>query len=149
MKHAPDFSLPDQDGTLRKLADYAGKWLVLYFYPQDETPGCTAEACAFRDGRDDLRAAGAEVVGMSQDTVASHKKFATANNVNFTLLSDESGETIKAYGAWGQNAGGEGVLRKTFLINPQGAIVKEYPDVSPVGHEKEVLADLQHMAAPS
>jgi thioredoxin-dependent peroxiredoxin len=146
---APAFNLPDQNGDYHSLKEYQGKWLVLYFYPKDETPGCTAEACAFRDGRDDLVAIGAEVVGVSQDSVASHKTFANNNHVNFTLLSDESTSTCKAYGAWGQNKSGEGVLRKTFLISPSGHIVKEYPEVSPVGHATQVRDDIVRLKAES
>ena len=99
---APDFSLPDQNGTLHTLSQYAGKWVVVYFYPKDSTPGCTKEACSFRDGRQFLEEAGAVVLGISKDSVASHKKFAEAHKLNFTLLSDTSTETIQAYGAWGQ-----------------------------------------------
>lgn len=143
MNQAYEFSLPDQNGSIHTLKDYTGTWLILYFYPKDETPGCTEEACAFRDGRDFLQKAGAEVVGISADSVASHKKFADKNNLTFTLLSDESTEIIKAYGAWGQNKSGEGVLRKTFLISPEGQVVKTYPDVTPSEHVAEVYKDLK------
>ncbi|HEX7368539.1 MAG TPA: peroxiredoxin, partial [Candidatus Saccharimonadales bacterium] len=98
MKQAPNFSLPDQDSKTHSLTDYAGKWLVLYFYPKDDTPGCTAEACAFRDGREDL-AKLAEVVGVSKDSVASHKKFVEKYHLNFTILSDPEHKTIEAYGS--------------------------------------------------
>ncbi|HSX27823.1 MAG TPA: peroxiredoxin [Candidatus Saccharimonadales bacterium] len=144
MQKAYNFSLPDQTGKVHSLEDYKGSWLVLYFYPKDETPGCTLEACTFRDGRDDLKEAGAEVVGISKDSVASHKKFMDAHSLNFTLLSDESTETIKAFNAWGKNRfGHEGTLRKTFLINPEGEIAKEYGNVSPTGHADKVLGDLR------
>lgn len=149
MNPAPHFTLRDQNDTPHTLDDYAGKWLVLYFYPKDETPGCTAEACAFRDGRDALQAAGAEVVGVSADSVASHQQFAEGHGLNFTLLSDESLNTIKAYGAWGKktvpgsDTETEGTLRKTFLITPDGQIAKEYPAVDPAGHASQVLADLE------
>ena len=140
---APTFSLPDQNGATHSLSDYAGSWVVLYFYPADETPGCTEEACAFRDGRGFLEENGAKVVGISADSVASHKKFAEHHNLTFTLLSDESKEVVRAYGAWGQNKSGEGVLRKTFLISPAGEIVKTYPDVTPSSHVAEVYKDLK------
>ncbi len=91
---APQFTLPDQNGKQHTLADYSGKWLIIYFYPKDSTPGCTKEACSFRDGRDVLEQAGAVVVGISKDSVASHKKFADKHSLNFTLLSDETTETI-------------------------------------------------------
>src|SRR5690606_20158681 len=97
MTKAPDFSLPDQNGKIRKLSDYAGKWIVLYFYPKDDTPGCTNEACSFRDEREAITELGnAEVVGISKDSVASHKKFTDKYKLNFTLLSDESTKTIEA-----------------------------------------------------
>jgi peroxiredoxin Q/BCP len=142
MSSAAAFSLPDQHNTIHSLAGYAGKWLVLYFYPKDETPGCTAEACAFRDGRDLLQEAGAEVVGVSQDSVASHKTFADKHNLSFTLLSDESAQTVKAYGALGE---ADKTLRKTFLIDPTGEIVKEYPDVTPSEHVLQVWKDLREL----
>jgi len=149
MQKAPDFSLPDQNGALHSLADYAGKWLVLYFYPEDDTPGCTIEACGFRDDSDVLRAKGLKVVGISKDSVASHAKFADKHRLNFTLLSDESKQVMEAYGAWGRqkNYGIEyvGARRKTFLINPDGEIVKEYPKVIAAGHSGRVLRDFEAM----
>jgi thioredoxin-dependent peroxiredoxin len=148
MKQAPPFTLPDQYGQNHSLADYAGTWLVLYFYPEDESPDCTAEACAFRDGRKDLQAAGAEVVGVSNDSVASHKEFAKHHELNFTLLSDDNGTIAKAYDAWGTRRSGKiGTLRKTFLISPEGKIAKSYPEVSPSVHTPEVLADLEALRA--
>jgi len=143
MKQAPDFTLPDQHEEQHSLSDYAGKWLVLYFYPQDETPGCTEEACVFRDGRQDLTDAGAEVVGVSADTVESHKKFADNHSLNFTILADPAKDVIKAYGALNEETGR--TLRSTFLINPQGEIVKTYEQVSPTGHATEILTDLQSL----
>jgi len=140
MKQAPDFTLPDQNGALHSLKDYAGKWLVLYFYPQDETPGCTAEACMFRDGRQDIVAAGAEVVGISSDDEESHKKFADNHSLNFTILADPGLSVIKAYGAYDDATGR--TRRNTLLINPDGKIVKEYENVSPAGHIKQILDDL-------
>lgn len=147
-QQAPDFSLPDQDGKAHSLSEYQGKWLILYFYPQDETPGCTEEACVFRDGRKDLDEAGAEVVGISIDSVASHKAFAEHHGLNFTLLSDETAETVKAYNAWGTrtNKDGQeitGTLRQTFLIDPEGNITKTYEEVSPATHAAQILEDLR------
>jgi peroxiredoxin Q/BCP len=149
MAQARDFSLPDQTGATRHLADFAGGWLVVYFYPEDDTPGCTTEACGFRDYAADLREQGLQVVGISPDSVASHAKFAAKYHLNFPLLADESRETLKAYGAWGpkQSFGHhhEGVLRKTFLINPAGEIVREYPNVTPEGHAELILKDYKEM----
>ncbi|MCA9349277.1 thioredoxin-dependent thiol peroxidase [Candidatus Saccharibacteria bacterium] len=146
---APDFNLPDQNGQTHQLSDYAGKWLVVYFYPKDSTPGCTVEACAFRDGRDELLARGVEVVGISKDSVASHAKFADKHELNFTLLSDESATTIQAYGAWAEKSmfGKKymGILRNTYLINPEGEVVKTYKKVSPKDHYRQILTDLEQL----
>lgn len=144
---APNFSLPDQDGIMHTLSQYKGRWIVLYFYPKDATPGCTKEACAFRDGREFLENTGAVVLGVSKDSVASHKKFAQKHKLNFTLLSDESTETIKAFGAWGKKKfigrEYEGIKRNTYLIDPAGQIVKVYENVNPITHIEEVYKDLQ------
>lgn len=152
MKQAPDFSLQDQNGNLQTLADYSGKWIVLYFYPKDDTPGCTTEACSFRDERELIGSLGnAEVVGVSKDSVASHKKFADKYGLNFTLLSDPDGSTIKAYNAWGERSmfGKKymGIVRSTIIINPSGQIVKEYPKVNPKKHAAEIIADLRKLQA--
>lgn len=147
MKPAPDFSLLDQNGQARSLADYRGKWLVLYFYPKDDTPGCTTEACSFRDEREVIAEHGAEIVGISKDSVVSHKKFTEKYGLNFTLLSDEDHSTIEAYGAWAPKKmfGREylGTQRKTFIIDPSGNIVREYPDVTPKEHAREIIHDLE------
>src|SRR6478672_11000994 len=126
---APDFSLIDQDGIVHSLKDYAGKWLVLYFYPKDNTSGCTAEACNFRDERDAIAEFGnAEIVGISKDSVASHKKFADKHGLNFSILSDPDHTTIEAYKSWGTRKfmGREyqGTFRNTFIITPAGEIAK-------------------------
>jgi len=140
---APDFSLNDSENTTHTLADYKGKWLVLYFYPKDETPGCTAEACSLRDARDTLAEMGAEIVGVSRDEPSSHEKFKAKHSLNFTLLTDPDAEAMNAYGAWGKKMfGKEGVLRKTFIINPQGYVVKVYGRVTPIGHGDAVIEDL-------
>lgn len=147
---APDFSLPDQTGTMRSLKDYAGQWIVLYFYPKDSTPGCTTEACNFRDARDSIAELGnAVVIGVSKDSVKSHAKFAEKHKLNFTLLSDESHEMIEAYGSWGlkkfMGREYEGIKRNTYIINPDGMIVKEYEGVNPAKHAAEIINDLQKL----
>lgn len=151
MKKAPDFSLPDQDGTLRTLQEFKGRWIVLYFYPKDNTPGCTKEACNFRDERDAIAEYGnAVVLGVSKDSVASHAKFAEKHNINFTLLSDTEHATIKAYGSWketnilGVKKGS--VMRNTYLISPDGMIAKEYRGVNPVTHASQIIKDLQELS---
>ena len=149
MKKAPSFSLADQDGKIHSLQDYKGKWVVLYFYPKDDTPGCTKEACNFRDGIQKFTDHNIQILGMSKDSVKSHKKFAEKFHLNFPLLSDESKETIQAYGAWGKKKfmGREydGILRNTYLINPEGEIVKEYLNVKPEQHADEILKDMEEM----
>jgi len=143
---APEFSLADSHGATRTLTDYKGKWLVLYFYPKDDTPGCTVEACSFRDARDDIAALGAEVVGISKDDANTHEQFVANHKLNFTLLSDPTGQTIEAYGAWGKKMfGKEGILRKTFIINPEGEIVKTFGRVTPLGHGEQVVETLKHL----
>lgn len=145
---APDFTALDTDGNRHSLADYRGKWLVLYFYPKDDTPGCTTEACSLRDARDDIAALGAEVVGVSRDDAGSHDKFKAKYTLNFTLLSDPDRTLIDAYGAWGKKMfGQEGVLRRTFIINPEGVVVKVYGRVTPLGHGEQVLAELKELQA--
>lgn len=144
MKPAPDFSLQDQNGMTYSLKDFKGKWVLLYFYPKDDTPGCTTEACSFRDGFQLFADKGVQILGMSKDSVKSHKKFAEKFHLNFPLLSDESWETIKAYGAYKEKAfmGYPGVARNSYLINPEGMIVKEYIKVKPELHAAEILKDL-------
>lgn len=135
---APDFALPDQEGRTHRLSDYRGRWVVLYFYPKDDTPGCTKEACGFRDQMGSLKALDAVVLGVSADDVESHKRFAEKYGLNFPLLADPERKVIGAYGAWGKkNLYGkevEGVLRQTFLIDPEGRIAKVWRKVSPEGH---------------
>ena len=150
MHKAPDFSLADQDGVTRTLSDYQGKWLVLYFYPKDDTPGCTAEACSFRDAREVIAESGnAEVVGISKDSVASHKKFVDKYHLHFTLLSDPEHEVISAYDSWKLRkfAGQEflGTERNTFIIDPSGNIAKEYKGVDPQEHALKIIEDLKEL----
>jgi peroxiredoxin Q/BCP len=141
---APGFSLKNSNGETKNLADFKDKWLVLYFYPKDETPGCTTEACSLRDARDDIAELGAAVVGVSRDDASSHEKFKAKHSLNFTLLSDPDHKVMDAYGAWGKKMfGKEGVLRKTFIINPQGMVVKVYGRVTPMGHGEQVIADIK------
>ena len=141
---APDFSLINSQDERVQLADFRGKWLVLYFYPKDDTPGCTAEACSLRDARDALAEMGAQIIGISRDEPSSHEKFKQKYSLNFTLLADTDATVIRQYGAWGKKMfGKEGVLRKTFLINPAGQVVKVYGRVTPVGHGEQVIADLK------
>ena len=139
---APDFSLPDQDGKMHSLKDYASKTVVLYFYPKDLTPGCTVEACQFRDRKADIAKKGAVILGVSVDSVKLHKKFETKEKLNFTLLSDEDKKVVHAYGVWGKKKfmGNEydGIFRTTFVIK-KGKIAKIFEKVSPEGHDKEVL----------
>jgi peroxiredoxin Q/BCP len=145
---APDFSLGDEKGTLHSLSDFAGKWLVLYFYPKDDTPGCTVEACSLRDARDDLAELGAYIVGISKDEASSHEKFKAKHSLNFTLLSDPKGKVINAYEAWGpKQFGKEGILRKTFIIDPKGTVRKIYGRVTPQGHGDQVIAELKKLQA--
>ena len=141
---APNFTLKDPDGNEHSLGDYAGKWLVVYFYPKDDTPGCTIEACSLRDARDTLAEMGAAIIGISKDEPSSHEKFKAKYSLNFTLLSDEDGGVIEAYGAWGPKMFGKlGIQRKTFIISPAGQVVKAYGRVTPDGHGEQIIADLR------
>ena len=146
---APRFSLPDQNGKPHSLTDYKGKWVILYFYPKDDTPGCTREACEFRDNYKTLAKRNVVVLGVSKDSVLSHKKFAKKYSLPFPLLSDESKKTLKAYDAWGEKKfmgkTYQGTLRKTFIIGPDGEIKKEYPRVVPLLHAVTVIKDLDSL----
>ena len=147
---APDFTLYDTDGSVRTLKNYKGKWVVLYFYPKDDTPGCTVEACSFRDARDSLSELGAEVIGVSKDDAARHEKFKAKHSLHFTLLTDADGTTMEAYGAWGKKMfGKEGILRKTFIIDPDGMVRKVYGRVTPLGHGDQVITELKKLQASS
>ena len=143
--------MQDQDGVTRTLEDYRGKWVILYFYPKDDTPGCTTEACSFRDAFAEYAEKGITVLGVSADTPKSHKKFAAKYHLNFTLLSDPTRETVEAYDAWGPKKlfGREydGIIRMTYVINPEGEIAKEYPKVTPEGHAGQILEDVAALSA--
>lgn len=143
---APDFELLDETGAPRRLSDYRGKPVVLYFYPKDDTPGCTKEACSFRDDYSVYEEAGVVILGVSPDSPKSHAKFKEKYNLPFTLLADEEHQVCELYGAWGRKKfmGREydGVLRTTFVIGADGTILRVFPDVKPEGHSKEVLASL-------
>jgi len=150
LKKAPDFSLLDQNNIKRSLHDYAGHWIVLYFYPRDESLGCTAEACNFRDEYRIIAQFGAaEVIGINKGSVESHKKFAERHHLNFPILSDPGHKVTKAYGAWKLTKISRpldmpfATRRNTYLINPQGLIAKEYIAVNPNDHASEVISDLQ------
>lgn len=144
---APDFRLLDESGEPRALSDYLGKSVILYFYPKDDTPGCTKEACSFRDDYSVYRDAGVIILGVSPDTPRSHAKFKEKYNLPFTLLSDEGHQVCELYGVWGlkkfMGRESEGVLRTTFLIDEKGVIKKVFPNVKPDGHSGEVLAALK------
>ena len=140
---APDFSLPDQNNQTINLADFSGRHLILYFYPKDNTPGCTKEACGFRDSWDQFNKAGISVVGVSKDSHKSHAKFADKYNLPFTLLSDEDAKVCSAYEAYAPKKfmGREfmGVLRVTYVIDPQGKIALAFPKVTPSDHATKIL----------
>ncbi len=140
---APTFTLPDSLGNQVSLNDYKGKWVVLYFYPKDDTPGCTTEACHFRDDFKSLEAIGAKVIGVSIDDSFSHKKFAEKYNLPFPLLSDASGEVASRYGALNNFLVIKLAKRYTYLINPQGKIAKIYLSVDTSKHSQEIIDDLK------
>lgn len=147
---APLFNLPDKDGVMHKLADKKGEWVVLYFYPKDDTPGCTVEACSFRDNLPKFKKLGITVYGVSVDSQKKHQKFSDKFDLPFTLLSDEEKKTVNDYGVWSLKKfmGREymGILRWTFLINPEGKIAKIYENVKPAEHVEEILKDMKTLA---
>ncbi len=146
-RKAPAFKLVDQDEQTHALKDYVGKWVLVYIYPKDDTPGCTKEACMIAEVYKDFKRLGVTVFGLSKDTPKSHKKFAEKYNLPFTLLSDETMATIEKYGAfvekkmYGKPV--RGTLRISYLINPDGKIAKVYPTVDPANHALELLADIK------
>jgi len=141
---APDFTLADETGKMHKLSDYRGKDVVLYFYPKDDTPGCTVEACSFRDDYDEYEKAGVVIFGVSADSPKSHARFKEKYHLPFSLLADEKHEVCEAYGVWSKKKmmGKEffGILRTTFLISKDGTIKKVFKDVKPAGHSQQILA---------
>jgi peroxiredoxin Q/BCP len=140
---APDFNLQDQNGEWHTLEQYHGQWLAVYFYPRDDTPGCTKEACNFRDNIYAFKAIGAAVVGISVDDVESHKEFSDKYKLPFTILADEDNETAKAYGVLRDYKLVKLASRQSFLIDPEGKVAKHYADVDPDTHTEEVLADIK------
>ncbi len=144
---APDFTLPDQESNTHTLSQYKGSWVLLYFYPKDDTPGCTKEACGIRDTWHDYKEKGIVVLGVSTDTVKSHAKFSEKYSLPFTLLSDAEKEVVHLYGVWGQKKfmGREymGTSRMSFLVDPKGIIVAVYEQVKPNEHAQQVLADVE------
>ena len=147
---APAFKLQDQDGKWHSLGDYKGKWVAIYFYPKDDTPGCTTQACSFRDNIFAFNKEGAVIVGISVDDVASHKKFAEKHGLPFALLADADKAVAKQYGVLKNYGVVEFARRDTFLIDPQGRVARHYENVDPKQNVKNVLSDLDALrsAAP-
>lgn len=148
-KKAPEFTLADDGGERRSLSDYKGKIVLLYFYPKDMTPGCTIEAKCMRDRMNDLKSLGVVVLGVSTDSVESHRKFKEKHHLNFTLLADVEKTVVNEYGVWGKKSfmgrSYMGTSRESFLIDKKGVIVKHYEKVKPAEHAVEVLADVKEM----
>ncbi len=146
-QQAPDFMLLDENGQIHHLSDYQGKYVLLYFYPKDDTPGCTTEACNFRDDYSQYDDANVIILGVSPDSPQSHAKFKNKYNLPFTLLADEDHKVCELFGVWGPKKSFgkeyEGVHRTTYLINPDGRIQKVYEKVSPANHSVEVLDELR------
>lgn len=146
---APDFALLDQKGEQRRLSDFRGRWVVLYFYPRDNTPGCTKEACGFRDLFPKFQRRRIAIIGISTDSVRSHEKFAEKYDLPFLLLADEEKAVVRAYGVWGQKSfmgrTTMGTHRISFLVDPEGRIAKIYDQVKPETHAEEVLRDLEEL----
>lgn len=147
---APAFTLPDQNGAPHKLSDYKGKWVLVYFYPKDDTPGCTKEACMIRDNFPSFKKLGIAVLGISVDSVKSHAKFAEKYELPFTLLADEEKKVVEEYGVWGEKKfmgrTYKGVKRMSFLVDPMGVLAKVYEVVRPAEHAEQVLADIKELS---
>ena len=144
---APEFELSDQNGQLHSLEDYRDQWVVLYFYPKDETPGCTTEACEFRDNIFAFKKINAQILGVSLDDVESHLKFAENHDLPFPLLADSEGEAAEAYGVKTKRFGMTLAKRQTFLISPDGTLAKHYEKVDVDEHSTQVLSDLKELGA--
>jgi len=142
---APNFNLSDQNSIQLQLSDYEGSWVILYFYPKDDTPGCTTQACDFRDAVKRIIASKSNVFGVSLDSVESHKRFADKNNLPFSLLSDESGEVSEAYDSLNNFMSFKSAKRNTFIIDPDGKVAKIYLSVKPSTHSQMVLNDLNQL----
>jgi len=142
---APNFTLSDQNSIQHQLSDYEGSWVILYFYPKDDTPGCTTQACDFRDAVKRIIASKSNVFGVSLDSVESHKRFADKNNLPFSLLSDESGEVSEAYDSLNNFMSFKSAKRNTFIIDPDGKVAKIYLSVKPSTHSQMVLSDLNQL----
>lgn len=140
---APDFELADQDGQIHSIEDYRGRWVALYFYPKDDTPGCTTEACEFRDDFYAFREADCQILGVSLDDMESHKAFAEKYGLPFPLLADREGRVADAYGVKSRMLGFIVAKRQTFIIDPDGNVAKHYDKVDPASHSRQVLADLE------
>lgn len=144
---APAFTLPDHTGAQRSLSDWAGQWVLLYFYPKDDTPGCTTEACSLRDNLPKFGQLNAAVIGISADSVKSHAKFVAKYGLPFTLLADEDKAVCQAYGVWGEKKfmGRTflGIQRNSYLVDPTGKVVRIYEHVKPAEHAAQVLADIE------
>jgi thioredoxin-dependent peroxiredoxin len=147
---APDFALPDQEGKVRALSSEKGKWVLIYFYPKDDTPGCTMQACAIRDDYPEFEKLGITVFGISADSVKSHAKFSEKYDLPFTILADEEKKTLSDYGVWqSKTFMGRtymGIVRTSFLIDPKGKIAKVYENVKARAHAEMVLRDLKELA---
>ena len=146
---APEFTLNNHDGDIVRLSNLAGKPLIVYFYPQDDTPGCTTEACNFRDDYSEFEGLGVEIIGISPDTVESHQEFRKKHHLPFTLLSDPDHQTAKLYGVWGQKEKEgieyEGIYRTTFIVDKKGDIVEIFEGVDPSSHSQEVLEEIKRI----
>jgi len=145
---APGFELRDQNGELHSLEDYRDKWVAVYFYPKDDTPGCTTEACEFRDNIFAFKELDCQILGVSLDDEVSHKAFADKFSLPFPLLADVDGTTSEAYGVKKKMFGMTVADRQTFLVDPHGRVAKHYPDVDPDTHSQQVLSDLKELANP-
>ncbi len=145
---APDFTLKDQNGKSHSLSSYCGQWVAIYFYPKDDTPGCTTQACEFRDDIYKYRKANIKLIGISLDDVESHQEFAAKYSLPFTLLSDRDKEIAKAYGVLKNYGVVKYTARETFLVNPEGVIAKHYKKVDPEGHSEDVLNTIKTLSAP-